>query len=146
MSETKQFNLKSRKKISRKSQIARKILQAISLAVFVVTLVFSKDSACLPCLQAAWYISSPLAMLSNLFSSKFFLSGSLLSLVILLSSLVVSRHGPAGFAQWEPYWIFLLFQNSEVANPPRKLFESLNTFADRHPGFSHPWQPDFVGF
>jgi len=91
VSETKFVNLKSRKKISRNWQIARKTLQAISLAVFVLTLVFSKDSTFPPKLASSLVHLSPLSMISNLFSSKFFLSGSLLSLVILLSSLVVGR-------------------------------------------------------
>ena len=91
MSEIKLVNRKSRKKMSRNWQITRKTLQAISLVVFVLTLVFSKDSAFPPMLTSSLVHLSPLAMLSNLFSSKFFLSGSLLSLVILLSSLVVGR-------------------------------------------------------
>jgi len=91
VSETKLVNLKSRKKMSRNWQIARKSLQAISLAVFILTLVFSKDSSFPPMLASSLVQLSPLAMLSNLFSSKFFLSGSLLSFVILLSSLVVGR-------------------------------------------------------
>lgn len=91
MSDLKRVNLKSRKKIPRNWQIARKILQVFSLAVFVLTLVFSKDSAFPSKLTSSLVDLSPLAMLSNLFSSKVFLSGSLLSLVIFLSSLVVGR-------------------------------------------------------
>ena len=91
MSESKRVNLKSRKNIPRNWQIARKLLQAISLAVFLLTLVFSKDSAFPSMLTSSLVHLSPLAMLSNFFSSKYFLSGSLLSLVILLSSLFVGR-------------------------------------------------------
>ncbi len=125
MSETKQFNLKSRKKISRKWQIARKILQAISLAVFVVTLVFSKDSAFPSMLTSSLVHLSPLAMLSNLFSSKFFLSGSLLSLVILLSSLVVGRAWCGWLCPMGTLLDIFTFSKLRSRKPPPQTFRKL---------------------
>jgi MauM/NapG family ferredoxin protein len=90
MSESKSVRLKVRK-IVNKWQIARNSLQAISLAVFVLTLVFSKESAFPTQLTNGLVRISPLAMLTGLLSSKVFLTGSLLGLVILLSSVVVGR-------------------------------------------------------
>jgi len=91
VSETKIIHLKSRKKISRNWLFARKTLQVLSLATFVLTLVFSKDIAFPTTITSNLMHLNPLAMLSNLFSNKVFQSGSLLSMVILLSSLVVGR-------------------------------------------------------
>ncbi len=91
MSESKQVVRKAQKKIGNQWRIARKILQVISLIVFVFTLVLSKYSDFPTIFTSSLVHISPLAMLSTLFSSKAFLRGTVLSLVILLSSLFVGR-------------------------------------------------------
>ena len=70
---------------------ARKSVQAVSLAVFIITLLLSKNAVVPAAVTSSLVHISPLVMLSELFSSKIFLSGSILALVILLSSLLIGR-------------------------------------------------------
>lgn len=71
--------------------LARRITQILSLLVFFAAVLFSRESGLPPNLTGLTIRLSPLAMLSNLLSSKTFLAGSTLSLLILLSSLVFGR-------------------------------------------------------
>ena len=71
--------------------IARKITQAIAFVVFFLAVVFSRQNG-LPANLVDFTIRlSPLTMISHLLSSKTFLAGSALSLILLLSSLVFGR-------------------------------------------------------
>ncbi|MDO9120167.1 MAG: 4Fe-4S binding protein, partial [Anaerolineaceae bacterium] len=71
--------------------IARKITQAIAFVIFFMAVVFSRQNG-LPADLADFTIRlSPLAMLSQLLSSKTFLAGSTLSLILLVSSLFFGR-------------------------------------------------------
>ncbi|HCS38209.1 MAG TPA: hypothetical protein DIW44_01325, partial [Anaerolineaceae bacterium] len=80
---------KIRRKLESRWVIARKITQGLSFIVFFLAVVFSRQNG-LPANLVDFTIRlSPLAMLSHLFSSKTFLAGSALSLILLLSSLVV---------------------------------------------------------
>ncbi|MBI9052093.1 MAG: 4Fe-4S binding protein [Anaerolineaceae bacterium] len=83
--------MKTQKQKTKPWVLARKVMQAISLLVFVLTLLFSKQATFPDSLTSGLVRLSPLAMLAELFSNKHFLTGSLLSLVILLSSLLVGR-------------------------------------------------------
>ncbi|MHB8089606.1 MAG: 4Fe-4S binding protein [Anaerolineaceae bacterium] len=82
---------KIKQKLESRWVIARKITQGLSFIVFFLAVVFSRQNG-LPANLVDFTIRlSPLAMLSHLFSSKTFLAGSALSLILLLSSLVVGR-------------------------------------------------------
>ena len=71
--------------------IARKITQATAFMIFFMAVVFSRQNG-LPTDLADFTIRlSPLAMLSQLLSSKTFLTGSTLSLILLVSSLIFGR-------------------------------------------------------
>ena len=64
--------------------IARKVTQAIAFVLFFLAVVFSRQNG-LPANLADLTIRlSPLTMLSHLLSSKTFLAGSTLSLILLL--------------------------------------------------------------
>lgn len=72
--------------------LARKITQGLSLAVFFIGVIFSRAIDGLPPELVGIPIRlSPLAMISNLLSSKVFLAWSSISLIILLSSLFIGR-------------------------------------------------------
>jgi MauM/NapG family ferredoxin protein len=80
------------KKIKRNAWVTgRKSVQAVSLAVFLLTLVCSKSPSFPVLLTDSLVHISPLAMFAELLSSKVFLTGSTLALVILLSSFFVGR-------------------------------------------------------
>lgn len=71
--------------------IARKVTQGIAFVVFFLSVVFSRQNG-LPANLVDFTIRlSPLAMISHLLSSKTFLAGSALSLILLLSSLFFGR-------------------------------------------------------
>jgi len=71
--------------------IARKVTQAIAFMLFFLAVVFSRQNG-LPANLADFTIRlSPLTMFSHLLSSRTFLGGSALSLILLLSSLVFGR-------------------------------------------------------
>lgn len=70
---------------------ARKITQIAALLVFTAAVVFSRTGGLSPDLAGLSIRLSPLAMVANLLSSKTFLAGSTLSLILLLSGLVVGR-------------------------------------------------------
>jgi len=71
--------------------LARKITQDIALLVFFMAVVFSRQNGLPSNLVDLTIQLSPLAMLSHLLSSKTFLAGSSLSLILLLSSLFFGR-------------------------------------------------------
>src|SRR5512133_3307570 len=71
--------------------IARKVTQTIAFILFFLAVVFSRQNG-LPANLADLTIRlSPLTMLAHLLSSRTFLVGSALSLILLLSSLVFGR-------------------------------------------------------
>lgn len=71
--------------------LVRKFAQILALLIFFAAILFGHSYGISPKLTGLSIHLSPLAMLSNLLSSKTFLAGSALSLIILLSSLVVGR-------------------------------------------------------
>ncbi len=101
---------------------ARKVTQAIAFILFFLAVVFSRQNG-LPANLADFTIRlSPLTMLSHLLSSKTFLAGSALSLILLLSTLVFGR----AWCGWLcPLGTILdLFQFSKSKNrkqPPENL-------------------------
>jgi MauM/NapG family ferredoxin protein len=83
-------------KLQRKTKIngwvlARKITQGIALLIFFLAVLFSRQSGLPANLVDLTIRLSPLAMLSHLLSSKTFLAGSALSLILLHSSLFFGR-------------------------------------------------------
>ena len=70
---------------------ARRITQIAALLIFLAAVVVSRPGGLSPNLAGLAVRISPLAMLANLLSSKTFLAGSTLSLIVLLSGLVVGR-------------------------------------------------------
>ncbi|KAF0112346.1 MAG: (4Fe-4S)-binding protein [Chloroflexi bacterium] len=76
---------------SNKWVLVRKLTQTVSLILFILTLLFSRSSGLIPDLVKLPIRLSPLAMFSELLSSKTLLLGSTLSLIVFLSSLVVGR-------------------------------------------------------
>ncbi len=71
--------------------IARKVTQAIAFILFILAVIFSRQNG-LPANLADLTIRlSPLTMFSHLLSSKTFLAGSALALILMLSSLIVGR-------------------------------------------------------
>ncbi len=71
--------------------LARKITQGIALIFFFLAVVFSRQNGLPANLVDLTIRLSPLAMLSHLLSSKTFLAGSALSLLLLVSSLFFGR-------------------------------------------------------
>jgi MauM/NapG family ferredoxin protein len=71
--------------------IARKATQSIAFMIFFLAVVFSRQNGLPANLVDLTIRLSPLTMLSNLLSSKTFLAGSALSLILLLSSLFFGR-------------------------------------------------------
>lgn len=71
--------------------LVRKLTQAVALVIFLAAVIFNRSNGLSSPLVYLPIQLSPLAMLSNLLSSRTFLAGSTLSLVILLSSLFLGR-------------------------------------------------------
>ena len=71
--------------------ITRKITQGAALVIFTVTLILSKHSILPTGLTSGLVRLSPLAVLASLLSSKVFLAGSALGMLVLLSSFFVGR-------------------------------------------------------
>lgn len=71
--------------------IARKITQGVAFVVFFLAIVFSRQNGLPANLVDLTIRLSPLSMISHLLSSKTFLAGSALSLILLLSSLFFGR-------------------------------------------------------
>jgi MauM/NapG family ferredoxin protein len=80
-----------RGKISNPWVFARKITQTAAFTAFVLTVVFTRFNGLEPAISALPVRLSPLAMFAHLLSSRTFLAGSTISLVILISSFVVGR-------------------------------------------------------
>ncbi|PKN06183.1 MAG: hypothetical protein CVU72_05780 [Deltaproteobacteria bacterium HGW-Deltaproteobacteria-7] len=82
---------KNLKKVSNGWVIARKLTQVLSLVLFILAVLFSRQNGLPSNLVDFTVRLSPLAMASHLLSSKTFLAGSALSLILLISSLFFGR-------------------------------------------------------
>ena len=91
MSSTRNTQTHFHRKAINKWVLARKITQGLALCAFLVTLLLSKNLLVPSFLSKDLARISPLVMAAELLSSKTFLAGSALALVILLSSFVVGR-------------------------------------------------------
>jgi MauM/NapG family ferredoxin protein len=70
---------------------ARKVIQAISFIVFLLAVIFSRQNGLPPNLADFTVRLSPLTVVAHLLSSKTFLAGSTLSLILFLSSFLFGR-------------------------------------------------------
>lgn len=70
---------------------ARRVIQAAAFIVFSLAVLLARQGSLDPALINSTARLSPFSMLANLISSRTFLAGSALSLILLLSSLVVGR-------------------------------------------------------
>lgn len=69
----------------------RKWIQAAAFVIFALTILFTRTDGLDPAAANISMRLSPLAMIANLISSRTFLSGSTLALILLLSSVLVGR-------------------------------------------------------
>ena len=102
--------------------LTRKIVQVLALLVFFTGIIFSHANNPQPGLMDISIHLSPLAALANLLSGKTFIVGSMLSLILLLSSLVVGR----AWCGWicplgTILELFSFSKHKKPAEPPRNL-------------------------
>ena len=101
--------------------MARKLTQAISFFLFFAAILFSRTGGLSPVWTDFTVRLSPLSSLSNLLSSKTFLTWSTLSLVLLVSSLIFGRAWCGWLCPLGTLLNFFRFSRRNQITPPQDL-------------------------